>query len=75
MADCKLNWKDILNRAWWTAAQAATGVVTTYATAALATGNPIKIDWNVFILAGVSGVAAGVSLIKNVVVQKRDCGK
>ena len=67
----KLDWKDILNRAWWTAAQAATGVVTTYITATLAAGNSITVDWNVLILAAVSGVAAGVSVIKNVIVQKR----
>jgi len=60
-----MDWKDITNRAVWTFAQAAIGILV----AAQAAGLPFSEDlaWK----AVGAGIAAAVSVVKNIVVQKR----
>lgn len=60
-----MNWKDITNRAVWTAIQAAVGIIV----AAFASGQPVNssLVWKAVAI----GVAAAVSVVKNIVVQKR----
>jgi len=60
-----MNWSDIVNRAGWTAIQAAVGIVV----AAFAAGQPVNssLVWKAVAI----GVAAGVSVVKNIIVQKR----
>lgn len=60
-----MNWRDIINRAVWTFVQAAVGVVATAATA----GKPL--ERTLFFAAASAGLAAAVSVVKNVVVQRR----
>jgi len=62
------DWKDILNRALWTFAQAAIGILVV----AQAAGTPFTTDllWK----AAAAGVAAVISVGKNMYVQKRGGG-
>lgn len=60
-----MNWSDIVNRAVWTAIQASIGIVV----AAILANQPV--DKSLVWKAVAVGVAAGVSVVKNIFVQKR----
>ena len=60
-----MNWHDIAERSIWTAVQAAAGIIS----ATLLAGNAVTVP--VLYTALAVAIAAGISVVKNVVVQKR----
>ena len=70
----KLDWSDIADRALWTALEAGVALISTAVIADVVANQPVIIESGVWWAALATGLAAGVAMIKSIVVQKRNNG-